>query len=132
MRYCLIVLVLVAITIAGAVAAAPYGSLVAGTAAGQGGALAKSYALGVHYPFGASEPRGYPAMTGSHPVNHTVAYDEEPDPARVSGHRSAMTGEIWIIGSKRRSEPDTKLPSHVLISYVTHRGHEVAATEQAK
>lgn len=129
MRYCLIALVLAVVFVAGAASAAPYGPLVAGTAAGNAASLSKAYVLGMHYPFGASEPRGYPSFPGSHPLNRTAPYDEWPDPARVSGHRAAMTGELWIIASKRRSEPDNKLPSHVLVSYVTHHGHETAATE---
>lgn len=129
MRCYLIVILTAAVALCGAASAAPYGPLVAGTAAGQGGLLAKSYALGVHYPFGASEPKGYPAMNGCQPsVNRTAPYDEWPDPARVAGRRPAMTAEIWIITSKRRSEPENDQPSHYLMSYVTHRGHEVAAT----
>ena len=75
---------------------------------------------------------GYPAMRGSHVTNRTAPYDEWPDPARVRGRHSAMSAEIWIIGSKRRSSPDNKLPSHILVAYLTHRGHEIAVTQKSQ
>ena len=131
MRYCVIALVVAGVLIGSMACCAPKGPLVAGTAPGSAGSLSKDYAVGVHYPWDPPEPRGYPAMDGCPPlVNRTAPYDEWPDPARVSGHKAAMSREIWIIGSKRRSEPENRRPSHILTSYVTPGGREVPATEQ--
>lgn len=127
MRYSVIALVLAGLLLSVAAFAAPYGPLVAGTAAGNAASLSKASVLGLHYPFGASDAVGYPSMPGSHPINRTAPYDEWPDPARVSGHRSAMCAEIWIFASKKRNGPENALPSHILVSYVSHHGREVAA-----
>ncbi|MHB8995243.1 MAG: hypothetical protein ACYC63_08350 [Armatimonadota bacterium] len=130
MRYCVIALVVAGVFVGSIACCAPKGPLVAGTAPGSTGALSKDYAVGVHYPWDAAEPQGYPAMEGCvQPVNRTAPYDEWPDPARVTGHRPAMSREIWIIGSKRRSDPDNRRPSHILTSYVSPSGREVPAAE---
>lgn len=109
MRFALPVLVLAALALTLAAQAAPYGPLAAGTAAGAAASakLCTVYTLGLHYPFGASELRGYPSLPGGSPANHTFAYDEWPDPAAVAGHRTKMSSEIVTVCSKRRGTPQT-------------------------
>jgi hypothetical protein len=106
MRYCLLTVVVAAALLAACAWTAPAGPLTAGTAPGSGfGKLSPSAVQGVHYPFGTSAAKGYPSMPGSHPTNNTVAYDEMGDPARVAGHRAALSKDICIVTTHRRGTP---------------------------
>jgi hypothetical protein len=84
------------------------GALWAGTAPGKAPLASKSYVGARHYPLATHLLGGPPDGSHPKPFNGTLPYSAWPDRAQVSGHKAAMSREIVVAGSKRRSATATR------------------------